>query len=101
MDSKIMQTGLGGVLDGTLREYGVFNENGLVRQPANLNAVEAGTLTCAALTAWNAFYGLRSLKAGETVLVLGSGGVSLFALQVCISSNERAAEKLRARMIVV
>lgn len=89
MNSRIMKTGLGGVLDGTLREYGVFNENGLVRQPANLNAVEAGTLTCAGLTAWNAFYGLRPLKTGETVLVLGSGGVSLFALQFAKAAGAR------------
>lgn len=84
MTSAASMTGLGGVLDGTLREYGVFNENGLVRKPSNLDAVEAGTLTCAALTAWNALYGMKPIKAGQSVLVLGSGGVSLFALQVSI-----------------
>lgn len=82
LDARILKTGLGGVLNGTLREYGVFNENGLVRAPANLNFLESSTLTCAALTSWNALYGLKPLKPGETVLVQGTGGVSMFALQV-------------------
>ncbi|KAH8703113.1 putative zinc-containing alcohol dehydrogenase [Talaromyces proteolyticus] len=80
VDIAASQTGLGGVLDGTLREYGVFNENGLVRQPSNLNALEAATLTCAGLTAWNALYGLKQLMPGDTVLVQGTGGVSIFGL---------------------
>ncbi|KAI0153361.1 hypothetical protein BJ166DRAFT_468991 [Pestalotiopsis sp. NC0098] len=75
------QTGLGGIVDGTLRQFGVFNENGLVRAPKNLDHVEASTLTCAGLTSWNALYGLKPLKPGETVLVQGTGGVSIFALQ--------------------
>jgi NADPH:quinone reductase-like Zn-dependent oxidoreductase len=75
-------SGLGGVIDGTLSQYNVFNEYGLVRAPSNLNLVEASTLSCAAVTSWNALYGLRPLKPGETVLVQGTGGVSVFALQV-------------------
>lgn len=82
MTAAASVTGLGGVMDGTLREYAVFNENGLVRQPNNLTAIEASTLSCAALTAWNALYGLKPLKPGQTVLVLGTGGVSIFGLQV-------------------
>ena len=82
IDFQAAQTGLGGVIDGTLREYGVFNEKGLVKAPANLNALESSTLTCAALTSWNALYGLKPLKPGQTVLVQGTGGVSMFALQV-------------------
>ncbi|KAF1993137.1 hypothetical protein P154DRAFT_451005 [Amniculicola lignicola CBS 123094] len=76
-------TGLGGVLDGTLREYAKFNEQGLVKSPENLNFFEASTLTCAGLTAWNALYGLesRSLKPGDWVLTQGTGGVSIFAVQ--------------------
>ncbi|OIW25242.1 NAD(P)-binding protein [Coniochaeta ligniaria NRRL 30616] len=74
-------TGLGAHIDGTLRQYGVFNENGLVKAPDNLDWVEASTLSCAAVTAWNALYGLRPLRSGEWVLVQGTGGVSLFALQ--------------------
>lgn len=76
------QTGLGASIDGTLRQYGVFVEWGLVRAPHNLTYREASTLTCAGVTAWNALYGLRPVRTGETVLVLGTGGVSIFALQV-------------------
>ncbi|KAI1407309.1 NAD(P)-binding protein [Hypoxylon sp. FL1857] len=89
MDVAASTTGLGGVLDGTLRQYGVFNENGLVRAPENLNCLEATTLTCAALTSWNALYGLRQLKPGETVLVQGTGGVSIFALQFAKAAGAR------------
>jgi NADPH:quinone reductase-like Zn-dependent oxidoreductase len=60
----------------------VFNEQGLVRAPRNLTAIEASTLSCAALTSWNALYGLKPLKPGQVVLVQGTGGVSIFALQV-------------------
>ena len=82
IDIPAAQTGLGGVIDGTLRQYGVFNENGLVKSPKNLNYLESSTLSCAALTSWNALYSLKPLKPGETVLVQGTGGVSMFALQV-------------------
>lgn len=75
-------TGLGGALDGTLTQYGVFNEEGLVTMPSNLNWLEAGSLSCAALTAWNALYGLVPLQPGQTVLTQGTGGVSVFAVQV-------------------
>src|SRR5436190_3384777 len=89
IDIAASQTGLGGVIDGTLRQYAVFNENGLVRSPTSLSYLEAGTLSCAALTSWNALYGLKQLKPGETVLVQGTGGVSVFALQVRLSSPEK------------
>ncbi|KAK3290196.1 alcohol dehydrogenase-like protein [Chaetomium fimeti] len=82
IDTAAAGTGLGGCVDGTLRRYGVFGRTGVVRMPANLDFVEAATLGCAALTAWNAFYGLKKLAKGETVLVLGTGGVALFGLQV-------------------
>jgi NADPH:quinone reductase-like Zn-dependent oxidoreductase len=84
IDVAASKTGLGGCIDGTLAQYGVFDQTGVVRMPANLDFVEAATLTCAALTSWNALYGLRRLRKGETVLVQGTGGVSLFALQVCL-----------------
>lgn len=69
------------MVDGTLRQYGVYNEQGLSHAPRNLNAVESATLTCAGVTAWNALYGLKPLAPGQWVLVQGTGGVSLFALQ--------------------
>ena len=82
IDTASIGTGLGGALDGTLRQYAVFNENGLVRAPSNLDYVESATLTCAGLTSWNALYGLKPLQPGQTVLVQGTGGVSIFGLQV-------------------
>ncbi|KAF2204687.1 alcohol dehydrogenase [Delitschia confertaspora ATCC 74209] len=82
LDAQSIQTGLGGVVDGTLREYGTFDEQGLVSMPENLNFLEASTLSCAALTAWNALYGLetRAVKPGDYVLTQGTGGVSMFGL---------------------
>lgn len=71
----------GGELDGVLREYGAFDESGLVRIPDHLTFNEAATLPCAAVTAWNALVDIGRLKAGDTVLTLGTGGVSIFALQ--------------------
>lgn len=71
----------GGGLDGVLREYGNFHESGLVRIPDHLSYEEAATLPCAAVTAWHALVNVGRLKAGETVLTLGTGGVSIFALQ--------------------
>ncbi|KAI9723964.1 MAG: hypothetical protein M1812_000682 [Candelaria pacifica] len=78
-----LSTGLGGALDGTLRQHGVFDESGLVAMPNNLNWQEASTLSCAGLTAWSALYKFdsQSLRPGQTVLTQGTGGVSLFALQ--------------------
>jgi NADPH:quinone reductase-like Zn-dependent oxidoreductase len=72
---------LGGSLDGMLTEFAVLNEDAVVQIPKHLSFEEAATLPCAAVTAWNALTGARPLSAGDTVLVLGSGGVSLFALQ--------------------
>ena len=82
-----MGTGIGGALNGTLRQYGVFEEQGLVKMPETLSFQEASTLPCAALTAWNALYGLegRNLRPGDWVLTQGTGGVSMFALQVCFT----------------
>jgi NADPH:quinone reductase-like Zn-dependent oxidoreductase len=77
------RTALGaGDLDGVLREYGAFHENGLVSIPDHLSFEEAATLPCAAVTAWNALIDTGRLKAGETVLTLGTGGVSVFAVQL-------------------
>jgi NADPH:quinone reductase-like Zn-dependent oxidoreductase len=71
---------LGGPLDGTLAERMVLNEEGLVKIPEHLTDEEAAALPCAAVTAWNALT-LADIKAGATVLVQGTGGVALFALQ--------------------
>jgi NADPH:quinone reductase-like Zn-dependent oxidoreductase len=71
---------LGGDIDGTLAEYIVLKETGLVPLPEHLSFQEAATLPCAAVTAWNAL-GAGELKPGATVLIQGTGGVSIFALQ--------------------
>lgn len=71
-----------GAMDGVLREYGAFNESGLVKIPEHLSFEEAATLPCAAVTAWDALVDSGHLKAGQTVLALGTGGVSIFALQL-------------------
>lgn len=80
LDKQTSVTGLGGSLDGTLRQYGTFNEAGLVDMPPSLNWQEAFTLSCAALTPWNALYGLKPLAPGDVVLTQGTGGVSVFAV---------------------
>ncbi len=75
------KSALGAALDGVLRKQAVFNENGLVKIPDHLSFEEAACLPCAALTAWNALFESGKIKPGQTVLTLGTGGVSLFALQ--------------------
>lgn len=104
LDSYI-DTSLGGAIDGVLSEYRVFDETGLVALPAHFSYEEGATLACAAVTAWNALYGLQPLQAGQTVLVLGTGGVSIFALQfakaagarvIITSSSDEKLERARA-----
>jgi NADPH:quinone reductase-like Zn-dependent oxidoreductase len=75
------RSALGSDLDGVLAERVTLAEDGLVKYPAHLSAEEAATLPCAALTAWNAL-AEGGLRAGETVLLQGTGGVSVFALQI-------------------
>lgn len=77
------RTSLGAVArwDGVLREFGAFDEHSLVRIPEHLTFEEASTLPCSAVTAWNALVVSGRLKAGDRVLTLGTGGVSIFALQ--------------------
>jgi NADPH:quinone reductase-like Zn-dependent oxidoreductase len=99
------RTALGaGDRDGVLREYGAFDEQALVRVPDHLSFAEAACLPCAAVTAWNALVCSGRLKAGETVLVLGTGGVSVFALQlarmhgarvIATSSSDEKLERVR------
>jgi NADPH:quinone reductase-like Zn-dependent oxidoreductase len=80
---------LGGSLDGMLTEYAVLHQDALVHFPDHLSFEEAACLPCAAVTAWNALTGGRGLRSGQTVLTLGSGGVSLFALQFAKASGAR------------
>jgi len=81
IDFQKARTALGGDLDGCLREFGVFGENGLVAIPEHLSYEEAATLPCAAVTAHNALMVSGNIKIGDSVLLQGTGGVSIFALQ--------------------
>jgi len=75
------RTALGGEIDGVLAEYVVLHEEGLVHVPDHLTDEQAATLPCAAVTAWNALAVSGRVTPGDVVLTLGTGGVSLFALQ--------------------
>ena len=81
--------GAGAQWDGVLREYGTFSQESVVRIPDHLSYEEGATLPCAALTAWNALTVSGRLKTGETVVTLGTGGVSIFALQFAKLSGAR------------
>lgn len=72
---------LGGTLPGVLQELRVLDAEGVTRIPDHLSFPEAATLPCAALTAWRALFEEAALRPGQTVLVQGTGGVSIFALQ--------------------
>lgn len=83
---------MGGAIDGVLADEVILPAHALVKIPDFLSFEEAATLPCAALTAWNALMETGNLKPGQTVLTLGTGGVSLFALQF--------AKAARARVII-
>ena len=72
---------LGGDIDGMIAEYVALDQSGLVEIPEHLTWEEAATLPCAGVTAWNAVVHAGHIKAGDTVVIQGTGGVSIFALQ--------------------
>jgi NADPH:quinone reductase-like Zn-dependent oxidoreductase len=99
---------LGGMIDGTLRDYALVPETGLAATPEHLSDEEAAALPCAGLTAWNSIMGgpphRRVCAPGESVLVQGTGGVALFLLQfaklagcraIALTSTAEKAEFLR------
>lgn len=100
-DREKAASALGGSVDGVLAEYKVFHEQRLVQVPAHLSDVEAATLPCAGVTAWHAVFEERTPEPGESLLILGTGGVATFALQfghiaglrtiVLSSSNDKLA----------
>ncbi|HMV43050.1 MAG TPA: NAD(P)-dependent alcohol dehydrogenase [Leptospiraceae bacterium] len=73
---------LGGPLDGTLMEKKVYPESALVKIPDHMSYEEGATLPCAALTSWSSLVTYGRIFAGDTIVVLGTGGVSIFALQI-------------------
>lgn len=95
--------------DGVLREYGAFSQESLVSIPEHLSYIEAATLPCAAITAWNAIAVSGRVRPGDTVLTLGTGGVSVFAAQfaglsgarvIATSSSSEKIDKLHELEIV-
>jgi NADPH:quinone reductase-like Zn-dependent oxidoreductase len=80
----------GGSRDGMLAEYVVLATDGLVRTPAHMSDDEAATLPCAALTAWNSMFEQARLRPGQSVLLLGTGGVSIAGLQLARVAGVRA-----------
>jgi NADPH:quinone reductase-like Zn-dependent oxidoreductase len=96
---------LGGSIDGMMAEKVCLKAEGLVRYPGHLTPEEAAALPCAAVTAWHALFRSGGLKPGESVLLQGTGGVSIFALQfakmagaraIMTSSSDVKMERLRA-----
>ena len=103
--AEIHDQALGGSIDGMLAEQVVLSEEGVVRFPDYLSYEEAATLPCAAVTVWNSLVEQGGLRAGETVLLLGTGGVSIFGLQfaklhgarvIITSSSNEKLEKAKA-----
>jgi len=100
-----MSGGLGGPNDGVLAEYRLFHESALIRTPDTLSDAEAAALPCAGITAWSALITLGRTRPGDVVLVQGTGGVALFALQfaklagatvILTSSSDEKLERARA-----
>lgn len=96
---------LGSPLDGVLAEYVVLHEDGLVALPSHLSLEEGAALPCAGVTAWNALMFSGRIKPGDTVLTLGTGGVSIFGLQfakmngarvIITSSSDAKLDRARA-----
>jgi NADPH:quinone reductase-like Zn-dependent oxidoreductase len=96
---------LGGAIDGVLAELKVFDQQGLVRIPEHFSFEEAATLPCAGVTAWHALVPASRVQAGDTVLLLGTGGVSMFGLQfakmhgartIVTSSSDEKLNRARA-----
>jgi NADPH:quinone reductase-like Zn-dependent oxidoreductase len=79
--ADVHTSALGGGIDGMLAEYAVLEEDGIVKIPAHLSLEEGATLPCAGVTVWNAMTEHAKLIAGQTVLLQGTGGVSIFGLQ--------------------
>ena len=91
-----MGLGLGALdEDGVLAEYVVLPAERVMAAPANLGHVESATLPVAAVTAWNAVFADQPVTAGSTVLIIGSGGVSLAALQLARAAGARVYASVR------
>jgi NADPH:quinone reductase-like Zn-dependent oxidoreductase len=101
--AEMMKFALGGTSEGVLAKYVVLSQDGVIAVPDHLTDEAAASLPCAALTAWNALITEGQLKSGDTILIQGTGGVSLFALQfarqvgarvIATSSSDQKLERL-------
>jgi NADPH:quinone reductase-like Zn-dependent oxidoreductase len=88
--AEVHASALGGSIDGMLADYAVLEEDGVVKIPPHLSLEEGATLPCAAVTAWHAMVEHAKLKAGDTILLQGTGGVSIFGLQFAHAMGVRA-----------
>jgi NADPH:quinone reductase-like Zn-dependent oxidoreductase len=88
-ESAMHATALGGQIDGVLSEFVKFTETGLVHLPEGYSFEEGATLPCAAVTAWHSLIVRGQLIPGETVLLLGTGGVSIFGLQIAKAAGAK------------
>ncbi|HMB59975.1 MAG TPA: NAD(P)-dependent alcohol dehydrogenase [Xanthomonadales bacterium] len=104
-ESGVYEHALGGTEDGVLRQYMTLSENAASKVPAHLSDQQAASLPCAALTAWTALTSEGGVTAGDTVLLQGTGGVSIFGLQfaklmgantIITSSDDAKLEKAKA-----
>lgn len=89
LSTPILRSVLAGSLDGVLADRVVLHEDGLVHVPEHLSDEEAATLPCAGVTAWNALVTKGRVRPGQTILVQGTGGVSIFALQFGLLAGAR------------
>ncbi|HTZ75015.1 MAG TPA: NAD(P)-dependent alcohol dehydrogenase [Candidatus Aquilonibacter sp.] len=89
IDRDAAPSALGGAIDGVLATARVFEERGLVHLPSPLGYEEGATLPCAGVTAWNSLVDKAHVKGGDTVLLLGTGGVSIFGLQFALLHGAR------------
>ena len=89
LKAEMHRTALGGSIDGVLVEQAKFREDGLVHLPENYSFEEGATLPCAAVTAWQSLIVRGQLVPGETVLLLGTGGVSIFGLQIAKAAGAK------------
>jgi NADPH:quinone reductase-like Zn-dependent oxidoreductase len=87
--AEVPGSDLGGPIDGVLAEEVILPEQGVVRVPDHLSYAEAACLPCAGVTAWNALFEIGRTGPGKTVLLLGTGGVSIFALQLAKMAGTR------------
>lgn len=85
----VLNSALGGQIDGMLAQYVTLNEQGLVALPSNLSYEEGATLPCAGVTAWNGLFTRGHLQKGDTVLLEGTGGVSSFGLKFALAAGAK------------